>query len=76
MLRPRWLAQAVVFGILCLGGAGLAAGLAQIHDNVSSIIFGVLTFAGSLIFVFVTETIEDWLVPPRAEVEPSTKPDQ
>ena len=34
MLRPRWLAQAVVFGILCLGGAGLAVGLAQIHDNV------------------------------------------
>ena len=41
MLRPRWLAQAVAFGILCLGGAGLAVGLAQIHDNVSSIIFGM-----------------------------------
>ena len=61
MLRPRWLAQAVAFGILCLGGAGLAAGLAQIHDNVSSTIFGVLTFAGSLILVFVTQTIENWL---------------
>ena len=71
MLRPRWLAQAVVFGVLCLGGAGLAAGLAQIHDNVSSTIFGVLTFVGSLIFVFVTQTIENWLVPPKAEVEPS-----
>ena len=71
MLRPRWLAQAVAFGILCLGGAGLAAGLAQIHDNFSSTIFGVLTFAGSLILVFVTQTIENWLVPPRAEVEPS-----
>ena len=71
MLRPRWLAQAVVFGVLCLGGAGLAAGLAQIHDNSSSTVFGVLTFAGSLILVFVTQTIENWLVPPRAEVEPS-----
>jgi len=71
MLRPRWLAQAVVFGILCLGGAGLAAGLAQIHDNFSSTIFGVLTFAGSLILVFVTQTIENWLVPPKAELEPS-----
>jgi len=71
MLRPRWLAQAVAFGILCLGGAGLAAGLAQIHDNFSSTIFGVLTFAGSLILVFVTQTIENWLVPPKAEVEPS-----
>jgi hypothetical protein len=71
MLRPRWLARAVVFGILVLGGGGLAAGLAQIHDNVSGTIFGVLTFAGSLIFVFVTQTIENWLVPPKAEVEPS-----
>jgi hypothetical protein len=71
MLRPRWLAQAVVFGILCLGGVGLAVGLTQIHDNVSSTIFGVLTFAGSLIFVFVTQTIENWLVPPKAEVESS-----
>ena len=71
MLRPRWIAQAVVFGILCLGGAGLAAGLAQIHDNVSGIVFGVLTFAGSFIFVFITQAIEKWLVPPKAEVEPS-----
>ena len=71
MLRPRWLAQAVVFGILCLGGAGLAVGLAQIHDNVSSTTFGVLTFAGSLIFVFVVQNIEDRLVPPKTEVEPS-----
>ena len=69
MLRPRWLAQAVVFGILCLGGAGLAVGLAQIHDNVSSTTFGVLTFAGSLIFVFVMKSIEDRLMPLRAEVE-------
>ena len=65
MLRPRWLAQIVVFGILCLGGAGLAVGLAQISDHVSGILFGVLTFAGSLIFVFVTQTIENWLVPPN-----------
>jgi len=71
MLRPRWLAQAVVFGIFCLGGSGLAAGLSKIHDNVSGTIFGVLTFAGSLIFVFVTQIIENWLVPPKAEVEPS-----
>ena len=69
MLRPRWLAQIVVFGILCLGGAGLAAGLAQISDHVSGILFGVLTFAGSLIFVFVMESIEDRLMPLRTEVE-------
>ena len=71
MLRPRWLAQAVAFGIFCLGAAGLAAGLAQISHAVSSIIFGALTFAGSLIFVFVVQNIEDRLVPPKAEVEPS-----
>ena len=70
MLRPRWLAQAVVFGILCLGGAGLAVGLAQIHDNVSSIIFGMLTCAGSLFFVYSSRTIEYWLVPPKAKAEP------
>jgi len=71
MLRPRWLAQAVVFGVLCLGGAGLAAGLAQIHDNSSSTVFGVLTFAGSFFFFIVTQTTENWLVPPKAEAEPS-----
>ena len=71
MLRPRWLALAVVFGIVCLGGAGLAAGLAQVHDNVSSIVFGVLACAGSLVFVYSSTTIEGWLVPPKTEVEPS-----
>ena len=68
MLRPRWLAQIVVFGILCLGGGGLAVGLAQLHDNVSSTMFGVLICAGSFIFAYSSKSIEDWLVPPKKEV--------
>ena len=69
MLRPRWLAQIVVFGILCLGGAGLAVALAQISDHVSGILFCVLTFAGSLIFVFVVQRIEHRLIPLKTDVE-------
>jgi hypothetical protein len=59
----------VVLGILCLGGVGLAIGLAQIADHVSGILFGVLTFAGSLIFVFVVQRIEHRLIPPKTDVE-------